>query len=45
VRVQVLDDAFVVGEQAVRVRHGTSMADPQSAVTAFHPTELFVAYV
>jgi hypothetical protein len=41
----VLDDALVVGEQAVRVRHRTSMADPQSAVTAFHPTVPFVACV
>jgi hypothetical protein len=45
VRVQVLDDALVVGEQAVRVRHGTSMAESQSAVTAFHPAGRFVAYV
>jgi hypothetical protein len=44
VRVQVLDDTFVVGEQAVRVRHRTSMAETQSAVTAFRGTAPFVVY-
>jgi hypothetical protein len=43
VRVQVLDDALVVGEQAVRIGHGTSMTETHSAVTAFEATGRFVA--